>query len=247
MSSTLFSQSKSNNQGFTLLELLIAIMLFSLISTASYQLFMSVSVGKEATEATLQQLDEIQRAEMLIEHDLMQIAPRSVKASNGQPEPALKVSSNSISFTKQGKLYWQQPLYSELERVEYHLENQTLIRTFSPLLDRTPNSDTFKQTLLTNVNKLQFKVLDNKNQWNQQWPSVTVTTDKSATSTTLPAAVEITIHHQIVGSIVTIVPLSRYSPDKEKLKNQEDKQQTSSTESNNANSISDEQRITEGW
>ncbi len=66
-------------QGFTLLELMIAILVFALISTAAYKLMDTVICGQQVTDGLLDDLDDMQRAKMTIEKDLFQLASRPVR------------------------------------------------------------------------------------------------------------------------------------------------------------------------
>ena len=58
--------SQNHSNGFTLLELLVAIALFAMISTASLKLFKSVSQSQKMAETVLNELDELQRAEIIL-------------------------------------------------------------------------------------------------------------------------------------------------------------------------------------
>ena len=201
--------------GFTLLELMIAIIIFSMISTAAYKLFMSVTKAQEVTQSALDGLDKLQRAEIVLEKDLFQMARRPIRDESGQQLGALKVPGSFgtlIEFTRSG---WQNPLEetrSNLQRIAYALEDHQLIRYYWSVIDRAPGSARYRQIVLSGVEKVDFRFLDENKRWLSTWspqldPSLG-TSDNNLSM--LPRAVELKIVHETMGSMITIVPLSTY-------------------------------------
>lgn len=205
-------------RGFTLLELMVAIMLFSMISAAAYKLLTSAMRAQEVTQSVLDELDKLQRAEIVLEKDLFQMARRSVRDGSGQQQSALKVPGTGgtlIEFTRSG---WQNPLQvtrSTLQRVAYSLEGDRLIRYYWPVLDRAPGSNRIRQPVMSGVKGVKFRFLDEHKRWMSSWPP-TQNLQQSASDegrTKIPVAVELTIVHEKVGPMVTVVPLASYKPD----------------------------------
>ena len=77
------AKSISCLKGFTLLELMVAIVLFSMISAAAYKLFMSVTRAQEVTQSVLDELDKLQRAEVILEKDIFHIGKYKYSTSVG--------------------------------------------------------------------------------------------------------------------------------------------------------------------
>ena len=73
------SNRHNYQQGFTLLEVLIAIAIFSVVSLASFTIFDTVLRGDESSKLRSDRQNELQRAFFLIERDVMQIAKRSMR------------------------------------------------------------------------------------------------------------------------------------------------------------------------
>lgn len=212
--------------GFTLLELMVAIVLFSMISTAAYKLFMSVTRAQETTRSVLDEMDKLQRAEIVLEKDLLQMTRRPVRDERGMQQPALKApgpGGTLMEFTRSG---WQNPLKaarSTLQRVAYAVEGNQLIRYYWPMLDRTPESTRVRQVVMSGVNGMKVRFLNDHRQWVSTWPSgqnprsasVAVSAASSVGGVDqLPAAVELTIVHEVMGSMVTVAPLVTYKPDR---------------------------------
>ena len=207
--------SQNHSNGFTLLELLVAITLFAMISTASLKLFKSVSQSQKMAETVLNELDELQRAEIILESDLFQMVSRPIRDDQGRTLPALKlpgIGGTIIEFTRSG---WQNPLRttrSTLQRIAYAMEGTALIRYYWPMLDRAPDTRRIRQTVLTGVNNIKFRLLDHNGDWVKSWSSsqslsLGLSTDSQKQ---LPQAIEITLTHEKIGPIVTIVPLTTY-------------------------------------
>ncbi|MFK0573981.1 type II secretion system minor pseudopilin GspJ [Endozoicomonas sp.] len=205
-------------KGFTLLELMVAIVMFSMISTAAYQLFMSVIRAQEVTQSVLAELDKLQRAEIVLEKDLFQMARRPIRDESGRPLAALKLPGTGgtlIEFTRSG---WQNPLQttrSTLQRVAYAVEGNELIRYYWPMLDRAPDTPRIRQSVMSGVNSVKFRFLDENKRWVSTWPPVQkLQPDAPADNLTqMPGAVEMAIDHEKMGPMITVVPLITYQPD----------------------------------
>ena len=65
-----------NKKGFTLLEVLIAIAIFAILSLAAYEVLHGVLRSSEISKQHSESLTELQRAMMIIEQDFSQITYR---------------------------------------------------------------------------------------------------------------------------------------------------------------------------
>lgn len=206
-------QNYATARGFTLLELMVAIVLFSMISTAAYKLLTSVTGAHEVTQSILHKLDKQQRAEIVVEQDLLQISGRPITHETVQ-RPALQVPGSGtmlMEFTRSG---WQNPLQAErsnLQRVAYAHEGSELIRYYWSTLDRISTTPRIRQLLMNEVSSVNVRLLDRGKRWLTRWPHSPLAADQNSL-TRLPLAVELTIVHEKMGPMVTIVPLSSYTP-----------------------------------
>ena len=193
--------------GFTLIELMIAVGIFSLLTTLSYSLISSVLQTKERTDL---------RAKKLIERDFSQVIARPVRDEYGDSEPAMSAKNNQgIAFSRIG--WTVSPLIesvntrSELQRIRYFFEKGELIRSFWRYPDRAPQVLPESTTLLTDVEDLQLRFLTKKPastswSWVTDWPSVSSAAtaqvgviDESIRM--LPKVVEMTINVKPFGEI----------------------------------------------
>ena len=199
-------------RGFTLLELMISILLFAMISTAAYKLFDSVSRAQTVTDGILDKLDTIQRAEVIIEKDFFQMIDRPIRDEQGEKIESFKAPSRDgflVEFTRSG---WRNPinaLRSNLQRVAYNIEGGELIRYYWLMLDRPQEPVRFRQKVLSGVRGLKFRFLDEKRQWRNSWPVSSSLLQPGQTKkqgSGMPLAVEIAMTHEEFGSIMMVVP-----------------------------------------
>ena len=76
--------TKNSTLGFTLLELLVAIVIFSLMSVMAYGGLFNVLTGNEVITQQEKSLKELQRTMMFFERDIRQIVPRPRSTDSGQ-------------------------------------------------------------------------------------------------------------------------------------------------------------------
>lgn len=202
--------SKRKNSGFTLLELLIAISIFSFLATGCYRLFSSVTKTYETTSRLWQENNAIQRALLVMNKDFSQIAPRPIRNDFGDREMAFVASDGEVVFTRGGWRNFLNEPRSNLQRIGYRLEGGQLLRRSWPTLDRAPESEYSEQVLLDNVQDFTITFLDSRKVWHKSWPPESE--NQSERFVQIPAAMAYTIIHEGQGEISQLVPGSSYAP-----------------------------------
>jgi len=180
------------DRGFTLIEVLIALAVFSVMSVMAYGGLKTVLNARNGTERAAKRLSEMQMAFLLIQQDMQHMAPRSISGKYGMPERAFSFGGGMehlIAFTRGGNSNPGRPRRSGLYRVEYQLEEGELKRLVWPTLDRVDGSVSQKMVLLRGVSDLSFAFLDKE--WSSTWPppGAGAQTDMDA----LPRAVEMAV------------------------------------------------------
>ena len=148
--------------GFTLVEALVALMLFGLIAAAGTAV-LSVSIDnrfavREATDRTA----GLQRTRSLLKADLGQATGRRTRDRNGEPQ-ALALSGATVPgspvliLTRAGWSNAGRAERSSLQRVEYSLVENRLERRASPFLDGSRPGP--PQQLLTGVTDMSVTFL----------------------------------------------------------------------------------------
>ncbi|MGB0712399.1 MAG: PulJ/GspJ family protein, partial [Gammaproteobacteria bacterium] len=77
------------NEGFTLLELMVAIMLFAMVSLMAYSGLTGMITLKQGNDRVSERLAEIQLAWLLIRQDMQQALTRPVRGAYDESSPAL--------------------------------------------------------------------------------------------------------------------------------------------------------------
>ena len=90
--------SPSKQQGFTLLEMVIAVMIFAVISTVSYTSLIRFFDQSQKIEAAHTRLEQIQKLFSLLEQDIRYLVARPVQYNNNT-YAAMEVYSNRPVFT----------------------------------------------------------------------------------------------------------------------------------------------------
>ncbi|VAX11513.1 hypothetical protein MNBD_GAMMA25-1014 [hydrothermal vent metagenome] len=210
------------NKGFTLLELLVAMSIFALLSIMAYAGLDTVLDTRRILEQNMDRLSEIQKSVLFISRDLRQIADRGIRDQYGDYKPALSASSLNvglntpiIEFTHSG---YSNPLgakRSHLQRIAYHLKDQVLYRDSWQVLDRAQDSPPYQARLCGNIESIGFRYMDDKGEWHSQWPPVNNTASTPpagqagsvSSSSLLPRAVEFSLKLSDWGTIIRLLRL----------------------------------------
>ncbi|MDH5425761.1 MAG: type II secretion system minor pseudopilin GspJ [Gammaproteobacteria bacterium] len=200
---------QNNSAGFTLLELLIAMAIFSLISVMSFSGLSSVLNNKEGIDRELQLLSDIQRTMLNLSRDIEQTINRPVNDGLGGTIAAL-TGGNNIDSTlfELSRTGWRNPAEqhrSQLQRVAYSFEDHQLIRLYWYHIDRTQTAEPVRRVLLNDVNDIKVRYLDQD--WSDSWPNTL--TDPATVASALPRAIEITLTLKRWGPVTRLFRLPR--------------------------------------
>lgn len=195
----------AESRGFTLIEVLIAIAIFAIMSVLAYGGLNSVIASQEQTEQTLVRLKQLQLTMTKLKRDIEQAAERDGKDELGGI--LWKMASNAdtdqfLALTRNG---WRNPadlVRSHLQRVAYRLDGSELIRTSWPYVDRAQDSQGSEIVLIDNIRSVEVRFYDIDGEWVNTWPTAAVQT--SGTPVPLPRAVEVTLEMGDWGEIVRI-------------------------------------------
>ncbi|MFT6507289.1 MAG: general secretion pathway protein J [Colwellia polaris] len=186
------------SQGFTLLEVLIAIAIFSVISMASFSIFETVLNSDTVTKERTERINELQRGFLIIERDVLQIARRSVRFYGEAPQSGFlhtdiesySGSEQAIAFVRHG---WTNPGLllprSDMQSVAYQLNENTVERMHFNFVDAVLGEEPKVRPLISKVESLTFEFYDGK-----KW-------QKTLQEGTLPQAIAIEIDTTDFGLI----------------------------------------------
>jgi len=197
--------------GFTLIEVIIAMSIFAIVSIMAYSGLHSVISSKTHTEAALSRLQELQLTMLAVTGDLQHLTPRTIQDALGGQQLSLTTQNSDliVAFTRSG---WRNPakqVRSTLQRVAYLLDDDKLIRRHWLHVDRANDDQFIERTLITNIETLQLRFLDDKNQWQEDWPSINNNAATTGNKISLPIAIEITLKMHDWGEIKRLVKVVR--------------------------------------
>jgi len=164
-------RSTAKQSGITLLELLVVIAVFSILSAAAYSGLQNSLKAEENFNASMRDLEAVQMSLTLFQRDIMQLSPRAVRDAFGDDEAAIVLfNGRELVFTRGGNFSSLKLDQTELTRVSYSLQDEQLIRSHWRRLDSTQGDRPLSASLLSKVTNLQIRVLDQNNVWHLDWP-----------------------------------------------------------------------------
>lgn len=181
-------------QGFTLVELLVALFVFSLISAFAYRAVNTLVKTGDAMEIEMAALTSAQRAIQSMERDLRQKSVQVVASTEAEPvvtadktQLDLTLLANSSTTTKQ-----------VLKHIRYSLKDKALIRETWNNNKETSAAPDDTSTLLKKVAALEITALDQA---------------ASTTSNSWPAYFQVKIEQEDLGLINKIIYFGVKQPD----------------------------------
>ena len=117
--------------GFTLVEVLISLFIFSLITAGTMTALTQSIRGKDRLAVSMEELNELNAARAIIKADMSTLTLRPSRDELGGFNPYVLTTDGEalLSFTRRGR---ENPsgieARGDLERVEYHFEDGALIR-----------------------------------------------------------------------------------------------------------------------
>jgi general secretion pathway protein J len=182
--------------GFTLVEMLVALAIFALISAAGVTVMQFTVDNQQAVRAETERVAAFQRTRAILKADLAQAAARRTRGEDGRParEPFFGASADRpgvlLRLARRG---WDNPgaePRASIQYVEYRLSDGRLERAARPELDGAPLAP--PQTLIGNVRSAAVAFL-----WRGQW----IETLPGGTADMLPQAIRLDMAVEGIGSV----------------------------------------------
>ncbi|OBU16030.1 type II secretion system protein GspJ [Photobacterium aquimaris] len=208
--------NRRQQQGFTLLEVLVAIAVFAMLSLSANQVITNVMRSDAQSKDHNQRLQAIQRTMIMMDNDFRQIVARKFRVDAEKPtdkilqagEYLLDSSSEGITFVRGG---WQNPQSmfprGDITRVGYRIIDDNLERVWFRYPDTVVGAKPLVRVLLTGVSDLKFEFYYDK-QWHKKWNK----------ADSLPAGIKVIMTLKKLGEIerIYLLPTSALLTDKSK-------------------------------
>jgi len=182
--------------GFTLVEMLVALGIFALLAAAGVGVLRSSVDVQSSVDSRLAAMSGIARLNALLSSDLGQAVDRPSRAPSGQ-RPAFVGDQSSMHFVSAGRANLDGAARSELQRIEWRSESGALNRVGFNNIDG--NDDGLTSPLVRGVRSAAFRyrMLDGS------WSSTFTSTEQQP----LPAAVELTVTTDTEAPVVMVFGL----------------------------------------
>jgi general secretion pathway protein J len=190
------------NKGFTLLEILSALFFVTIVSIIIVGGLHVVLNNQAATEKSADRFNALQMTLLLMTRDFEQAINRPITNAKGMMETSLIGTPRQVTFTHAG---FSNPFgtlpRSTLQRTQYRVDKENLIRDIWPVLDQTPKSLPSERILLNTVADLRLEYLDSQKHFQDHWPP------SNQPQAGLPLAIRATLTLKNWGKIVQIYRL----------------------------------------
>lgn len=196
------------SRGFTLIELLVAMAIFGIISVLALGGLNNIIQQQTLAKEQMIRLGQLQRAVRFMTEDFTQLNPRHVRDVLGQStEPPLVTDGLDTNIVRLSRGGWRNPVpvpRGTLQRVQYRLEDEALIREYWPVMDAPLGMEPRSEVILDGVTAVEIEYLDNASEWTTQWPPLSALNSETFV---YPRAVRIRFELVSWGEIERVVDL----------------------------------------
>jgi general secretion pathway protein J len=181
------------SQGFTLIEVLVALAIFGIMSVVAYQALGQALSNADLLRERAARLQALQRTVSMLGRDLTQATRRPVRNLIGQGfVPSMRANFESEFALEVTRAGWANPAglpRSTLQRAAWRIEDRELLRYHWNVLDPTLSNEPVITALLDDVDSILFRYRLDSGDWVEQWPPLGVSPSNGALM--LPQVVEV--------------------------------------------------------
>ncbi|MBV7300674.1 type II secretion system minor pseudopilin GspJ [Enterovibrio paralichthyis] len=191
-------QSKKS-QGFTLIEVLLALMIFATLSVAANQIFRNVIASDQQTEEVGNALKNLQRTLIIMDSDFRQMLARQYRNGGDESEQTLlefgddllDSESQGIRFVRGGWINPQQLFpRGEIVKVGYRIQDEKLERIRWMYPDDSSAVEPAVMPLMEGVKSISFEVKGDDS-WQKSWDTPLV----------MPSAIRVVLDTERYGEL----------------------------------------------
>jgi len=178
--------------GFTLVEMMIALSIFAMITAAAVTLLTLTARTQETADRLLAEVGELRRTGALLAADLAQAAPRPRRGRDGAAWPAFAGGGGDapllLAFVRRG---WDQGEGGTLQRVAWRLRAGRLERMSWARVDG--GGEPTVAAMMSGVGAVRLRYRDDEGAWRRDW--------NPTDPTRLPRAVELVTASEAHGTV----------------------------------------------
>lgn len=179
-------------RGYTLIEVMIALVVFAIIATLSSSVMYHVFDIRERVAIQANQLGELQSAIILLEHDIVQYIPRAVRANDMHTFSSFVGTYQYMEFTRGGLVNpGAMAKRSGLKRVAYVCSQNQLVRRTWEVVDTPERKNYQDRLILSNLKSCAFSYISIYQQVMQEWRAYNVEQNQKIQA--IPSGVQLVV------------------------------------------------------
>ena len=186
--------------GFTLIEVIVAVAVFSLAMALAYGGLNAIVDARRQLDDEADTLARLQFAVSLLERDLRSAVQRPVRDRYGQRQPALSLRDGRLSLTRGGYANALAASRAELQRVDWFWRQDELLRQSAAQLVGGDAAESVE--LLDRIEGLQIEVMGADLRWQERWPPL------GGSAESLPQAVRLRLVGERFGRVERVFELA---------------------------------------
>jgi general secretion pathway protein J len=202
--------SRTRSLGVTLIELLVALLIFGIFSVLAYAGLSRLLEGRTRLADEQRVWQALSTVFLRVSDDVAHARGRTVRDVSGFALPAFvgrpfdprALADPSLEITRGGELNFGKGVQSDLRRVAYQLKEGRLVRFTWPVLDRGPVTKPLEAPLLEGVESFELSYHGQTGAPLKTWPP-------AGQVDVLPRAVEVTLEVKGVGSFKRLFLVNR--------------------------------------
>ncbi len=173
------TSSFRSQAAFTLIELLIALTIFTILSVISYRALASIFQTREQLNIESSKWRDLSLFFTRLDNDFANVLPREIRTADGRTAAPLCLNAYTpaaneatLAFTRTGFADANNENGAP-QRVGYRLADSKLEWLWWPALDQAPRTSPSVYAALSNVAEAKWRALSpgSNNNWQQDWPA----------------------------------------------------------------------------
>jgi general secretion pathway protein J len=201
----------NTEKGFTLIEILIALVIFAILASTTSSILYYSFTARTKVNAQADRLNQLQMAINLIQQETTQMVDRKIRGNEMHLFPAFVGQGSYVEFTRDGVVNPNsQEKRSTLKRIALLCLNDALIQRTWSQLDPLNINQYEEKILIDNLAQCQFNFLNKSLQVLSDWREQTA--DQNNPQGLFPKAIQLNLRLKDWGdiSLLFIIPGALY-------------------------------------
>jgi general secretion pathway protein J len=164
--------------GFTLIEVLVALVIFAVLSVLGYQGLAAILDYEQRSRTAYEEQMQLHRATAVLLQDFIHLRPRSTRDRLGGRNRAYQTTDPDyiVSFVRGGLPTVPGSSFGGMQRVAYSVsDDDELLRWVWPVLDSFTEIDPDSTVLINVVDSFEVYQLNAANEFEENWPPLNET------------------------------------------------------------------------